>query len=191
MEAELMQTDVWSHFASEAVTYVSKAPTVIIILFATWFLSRIAARIAIGAGRLAKTDPAVVLLVTSSIRFVAWIFGFTAIFNALGLTQIALTLGGTVALVGMSLATGLNTIPQDLLAGIFLITDDDFTVGRTIKSGALEGVLQEVTIRKTKIVDADGKLHVIPNRTIDGAIYTINPPAPPKSESQGIGGKAS
>lgn len=177
METEVLQVGVWEQLAQEALKYISKAPTVAIILFATWFLSRIAARIAIGAGRLAKTDPAVVLLITSSIRFVAWIFGFTAIFNALGLTQIALTLGGTVALVAMSLATGLNTIPQDLLAGIFLITDDDFTVGRVIKTAGLEGTLKQVSIRKTKILDSEGKLHVIPNRTIDGATYTIYPPA--------------
>src|SRR5690554_1752830 len=183
MEGEALQVNVWTHFAEEAMNYASKAPTVIIILFATWFLSRIAVRIAISAGRLAKTDPAVVLLVTSSIRFIAWVFGFTAIFNALGLNQIALTLGGTVALVGMGLATGLNTIPQDLLAGIFLITDDDFTVGKRIKSGAMEGVLKEVTIRKTKIVDAEGKLHVIPNRSIDGAVYTIHPSE--KASAQG------
>lgn len=183
MDGEIAQIDMWGQLAEEALKYVSKAPTVLIILFATWFLSRIAARIAVGAGRLAKTDPAVVLLVTSSIRFVAWVFGFTAIFNALGLTQIALTLGGTVALVGMSLATGLNSIPQDLLAGIFLITDDDFTVGRVIKSGSLEGTLKEVTIRKTKVVDTDGKLHVIPNRTIDGATYTIYPPSDDQAET--------
>lgn len=177
MEAELVQLSVWDQLAEEALKYISKAPTVLLILFATWFLSRIAARIAVGAGKLAKADPAVVLLITSSIRFVAWIFGFTAIFNALGLTQIALTLGGTVALVAMSLATGLNTIPQDLLAGIFLITDDDFTVGRVIKTAGLEGTLKQVSIRKTKIVDSEGKLHVIPNRTIDGATYTIYPSA--------------
>lgn len=81
MEAELVQLSVWDQLAEEALKYISKAPTVLLILFATWFLSRIAARIAVGAGKLAKADPAVVLLITSSIRFVAWIFGFTAIFN--------------------------------------------------------------------------------------------------------------
>ena len=102
METELIQLSVWEQLTQEAMKYISKTPTVALIIFATWFLSRIAVRIVVGAGRIAKTDPAVVLLITSSIRFVAWIFGFTAIFNALGLTQIALTLGGTVALVAMS-----------------------------------------------------------------------------------------
>ena len=185
METELIQLSVWEQLTQEAMKYISKTPTVALIIFATWFLSRIAVRIAVGAGRIAKTDPAVVLLITSSIRFVAWIFGFTAIFNALGLTQIALTLGGTVALVAMSLATGLNTIPQDLLAGIFLITDEDFTVGRVIKTAGLEGTLKQVSIRKTKIVDNEGHLHVIPNRTIDGATYTIYPPADARAENSG------
>ena len=145
---------VWEHFFVETMQYVGKLPTVVIILVATWILSRLAVRIAIGAGRLAKADPAVLSLISSSVRFIAWIFGFAAIFNALGLTQIALALGGTVALVGMSLASGLNTIPQDLLAGIFLISDDDLAVGSIVKTGSVEGRLEKVTIRKTKVVDA-------------------------------------
>lgn len=184
MDLVLTDPTVWDRIVHEVTTYASKAPTVLLILFVTWFLSRLAVRIATGAGRLAKTDPSVVLLLSSSIRFIAWIFGFTALFNALGLTQIALTLGGTVALVGMSLATGLNTIPQDLLAGIFLISDEDFSVGKTIKSAAMEGILQQVTIRKTKIIDTEGKMHVIPNRVIDQATYTIYPDAPPKVETE-------
>lgn len=176
MDQALSNPEVWKSLATEVVNYVSKAPTILTILLGTWLLSRFAVRIATGAGRLARTDPAVVRLIASSVKFVAWIFGFTAVFNALGLTQIAITLGGTVALVGMSLASGLNTIPQDLLAGIFLISDEDFKAGRMVKTGGIEGVLREVTIRKTKIVDAEGKLHVIPNRTIDQATYVIYGP---------------
>ena len=102
METELIQLSVWEQLTQEAMKYISKTPTVALIIFATWFLSRIAVRIVVGAGRIAKTDPAVVLLITSSIRFVAGSSGSLPSSTPFGLTQIALTLGGTVALVAMS-----------------------------------------------------------------------------------------
>ena len=77
------------------------------------------------------------------------------------------------------------------MAGIFLITDEDFTVGRVIKTAGLEGTLKQVSIRKTKIVDNEGHLHVIPNRTIDGATYTIYPPADARAENSGGAEEAS
>ena len=58
---------------------------------------------------------------------------------------------------------------QDLLAGIFLLGDKEFCKRRVrIKAGGVEGELEELTIRKTRIRDAEGNLHVDPNRNVDG-----------------------
>ena len=58
--------------------------------------------------------------------------------------------------------------------GCLLIADDDFRVGYTVKTGALEGVVESVTIRKTN--QGRGRdLHTVPNRLIDNATYIIIP----------------
>ena len=96
-----------------------------------------------------------------------------AVTASLGMQQVSLALGGSVALVAMALASGMNSVTQDLLAGVFLIADDDFRVGYKVKTGSLEGMVESVTIRKTKIRDEEGVLHTVPNRIIDNATYTL------------------
>ena len=74
----------------------------------------------------------------------------------------------------MALATGLNSVAQDLLAGIFLLSDEKFTVGIRVKAGGVEGTVEELTIRKTRIRDDNGELHTVPNRNVDSATYIIH-----------------
>ena len=123
-----------------------------------------------------RIDPTLATLLQSIVGFVGWIFVLAAATASLGMQQVSLALGGSVALVAMALASGMNSVTQDLLAGVFLIADDDFRVGYTVKTGALEGVVESVTIRKTKIRDAEGILHTVPNRLIDNATYTLIDP---------------
>lgn len=158
---------------SQAWTYIAKIPMALIAIGVTWVISRVSIKLVVGTSKVTRVNTEITSLLTSFVRFVAWVLGFAAVFNALGMTQVSLALGGSVALIATALATGLNTIPQDLLAGIFLISDDDFHVGKMVKAAGIEGRLEKISIRKAKIRDKDGNLHVVPNRTIDQAIYTI------------------
>lgn len=158
---------------ANAWTYVTRIPNALIAIAVTWIISRIALKLVLGASKVVRINMEITSLISSFVRFVAWVLGFAAVFNALGMTQVSLALGGSVALIATALATGLNTIPQDLLAGIFLISDDDFKVGKLVKAGGIEGYLERVSIRKTRIRDKDGNLHVVPNRTIDQSTYVI------------------
>jgi len=123
-------------------------------------------------------------LLSSSVSFVGWVIGISATLNALGLTQVSLALGGSVALVAMALATGLNTVSQDLLAGIYLLSDDDFVIGARVRAAGVEGEIIRLSMRKTKVKDKDGLIYAIPNRNIDAATYTIVEKGPPKARQK-------
>ncbi|HHT26947.1 MAG TPA: mechanosensitive ion channel family protein [Firmicutes bacterium] len=163
---------------TQSAQYLAKVPGAIVTLLATWIIIRLVKKLVKTATQLTKADPTAQSLLSSGVGFVGWVIGIAATLNALGLQQISLALGGSVALVAMALATGLNTISQDLLAGIFLLSDDDFNIGAKVRATGLEGEIMKLTIRKTKIRDRDGVLHVIPNRNIDAATFTIISPAP-------------
>lgn len=167
-----------SELLTQSAQYLAKVPGAIITLLATWIIIRLVKKIIKTATQLTKVDPTAQSLLSSGAGFVGWVVGIAATLNALGLQQISLALGGSVALVAMALATGLNTISQDLLAGIFLLSDDDFNIGAKVRTTGLEGEIMKLTIRKTKIMDRDGMIHVIPNRNIDAATFTIISPAP-------------
>ena len=112
-------------------------------------------------------------MVLSVVSFAGWIFGLAAALSVMELHQLSLALGGSIALITMAMATGLNSVTQDLMAGMFLIGDEEFTVGKRVKAGGVEGNIVGVSIRKTRIQDDSGQVHTIPNRNVDGAIYII------------------
>ncbi len=170
----------WQQLGSSTLDYVDKAPAAIITLIITYVVVRLMKRIAVVTLRLARADMTLRSLILSIVGFAGWIIGIAAALNALGLTQISLALGGSVALVAMALASGLSSIAQDLLAGIFLFSDEDFSIGRQVRAAGIEGVVTQLSIRKTKIRDKDGLVHTVPNRTIDGATYTTLPDVPDK-----------
>ena len=90
-------------------------------------------------------------MVSSAIGFVGWILIVAAALGVMNLSQLSLAIGGSVALVAMALATGLNNITQDVLAGIFLLLDRRFRLGSRVRAAGVEGTVEALTIRKTLI----------------------------------------
>ena len=168
----------------QTVSYVVRIPGAIITLIATYILIRLMKRVLAAAASLAHLETTAKSLISSSVSFVGWVIGISATLNALGLTQVSLALGGSVALVAMALATGLNSVSQDLLAGIYLLSDDDFGIGARVRTAGVEGEIIRLSMRKTKIRDKDGMIHAIPNRNIDAATYTIIAQSPSKTREK-------
>ncbi len=167
-------SDAWySQALSQIGGYLSKMPGAILTIAIGAIIVKILRMLVARTTKMTRIDPTLATLLQSIVGFVGWIFVLAAATASLGMQQVSLALGGSVALVAMALASGMNSVTQDLLAGVFLIADDDFRVGYTVKTGALEGVVESVTIRKTKIRDAEGILHTVPNRLIDNATYTL------------------
>ena len=167
-------SNAWYTDALAQVTGIlSKLPAAIFTL-AIGALVVKALKLIVGrATKMTQIDPTLGTLLQSMASFAGWVFVLAAATASLGMQQVSLALGGSIALVAMALASSVNSVTQDLLAGVFLIADQDFKVGYTVKTGNLEGVVESVTIRKTKIRDAEGVLHTVPNRLIDNATYTL------------------
>lgn len=108
-------------------------------------------------------------IVTSLIDALLGVFLIIAVLQSLGLTSIALVFSGSIAVLGLALASGASTLTADVLAGIFLARDRDFSVGDLVKAGdpPIEGIVESMDMRRTRIRDDKGKLHIIPNSVIE------------------------
>lgn len=167
------------------MTYVEKLPAALVTLVIAYILIRLAKSAVLKVTALARADRTIQTMFQSVVGFVGWILALAAVLNVMELSQLSLALGGSIALIAMALTTGLNNVAQDLLSGIFLLSDREFATGKWVKAGGVEGRVEELTIRKTRIRDRDGNLHTIPNRNVDGATYVIMPAAaddPPAQE---------
>lgn len=55
----------------------------------------------------------------------------------------------------------------------FLAKDRDFEIGYKVKIGEITGLVQSIDVRKVRIVDSEGKLHIIPNANIDKSGWKV------------------
>lgn len=72
----------------------------------------------------------------------------------------------TAGIGGVALAFGAQTLVKDIVTGIIIIVDDTYRVGDWIKAAGIEGTVETLGVRHTKIRDYDGSLHTIPNSQI-------------------------
>src|SRR6185437_1158513 len=66
--------------------------------------------------------------------------------------------------VGIGL--GAQSIFKDMLNGIFILVEDQYNVGEVVKIAGLQGTVEDLTLRLTRLRDSDGTLYVIPNSQI-------------------------
>lgn len=158
---------------STDAVYIAHLPAALVTLLVFYVALRLIQKAIRTAAQLAGVDRAIKTMVLSIVSFVGWVLALSAALSVMNLNQLSLALGGSVALVAMAPATGLNNVAQHLMAGIFLLTDKRFHVGARVRVNGIEGVVEGVTIRKTFIRSDDGWLHTVPNRNIDQNTYVI------------------
>ena len=97
----------------------------------------------------------------------ALIIGIVTFFLVLAELSIDITpLLASAGIVGVALALGAQTIVKDFLGGIFILLEDQYNVGDTIKIAGISGAVEEVNLRRTVLRDLDGIVHFIPNSAI-------------------------
>lgn len=72
----------------------------------------------------------------------------------------------SVGIVGVALGFGAQSLVKDFLTGLFMLMEDQYGVGDVIDVGPATGTVEAVSLRVTKIRDADGTLWYVPNGTM-------------------------
>ena len=72
----------------------------------------------------------------------------------------------SAGIVGLALGFGAQSLVKDLLAGLFMLLEDQYGVGDTVDVGEATGVVESVGLRITTIRDARGVLWYIRNGEI-------------------------
>jgi small conductance mechanosensitive channel len=67
---------------------------------------------------------------------------------------------------GIAAGFGAQTLVRDWLAGILIITDNQFAVGDVVRAAGVAGKVEVVSLHHTELRDGDGALHFIPNGEI-------------------------
>ena len=144
-----------------------------------WGIRRVGLRMIASADRLGEFIPDEVRFGGSSSRLQARTETVTAIARsvasivvvivaaALILAELGASLPAILAsagVVGVALGFGAQTLVRDMLAGFFIVVEDRYGVGDIVDCGApVQGVVERVTLRSTRVRDVNGTVWHIAN----------------------------
>ncbi len=68
--------------------------------------------------------------------------------------------------LGLAVGFGAQSLVKDVLAGLFIILENQYRKGDVIKIAGESGGVEEINLRRTVLRDMDGAYHVVPNGEI-------------------------
>jgi len=92
------------------------------------------------------------------------IFAISTMLPEFGVNIAAMLAG--LGIVGIAVGFGAQSLIKDLLAGIFILLEDQYRVGDVVNVAGIGGLVEEIGLRRTVLRDLDGVVHSIPNSEI-------------------------
>ncbi len=179
--------------AELAQWFVDTPLRIVCILLVAWILTRVARRVirksARGLansaedgtlGRVSQTavvgaavpDPARAYarmgalqnVLANVVSTIIWVIASLLVLGELNINLAPLIAGAGIA--GVALGFGAQQMVRDYLAGIYIVSEDQFGPGDTIDLLDISGTVEEVSLRSTKLRDVDGVLWTVSNGEI-------------------------
>ena len=132
---------------------------VILALFVTAFVLKWIRKLV--TRKLLKQDKAKFNSIFSFGRWFIYIIILLITFDNIGVNVTALFAASAALLIGIGLA--LQTLFQDIIAGVFIMVDQSVHVGDIIELEGKVGRVEEIHLRTTRAVTVDNRVLIIPN----------------------------
>jgi len=85
------------------------------------------------------------------------------------LSEIGINITPVVAgfgIAGIAIGFGAQSLVRDLIAGIFILMENHYSVGDVVRIADIAGIVEQISLRRTILRDLDGIVHVVPNGEI-------------------------
>jgi small-conductance mechanosensitive channel len=103
-------------------------------------------------------------LVANIWRFFVLVVAVSVVLGMLGVNLTPLLASATI--IGATLGFGAQQLIRDYFSGFLLTVEDQFSVGESVIVDLVEGVIEDVTMRVTRVRGVDGTVYFIPNGDI-------------------------
>jgi small conductance mechanosensitive channel len=101
-------------------------------------------------------------------RVLIVLVGVTLVLMVFGVWEIPLApLLAVGSAFGVALGFGAQSLVKDVIAGFFILAEDQYRIGDVIKVGGVAGKVEDIRPRVTVLRDLDGNVHYVPNGHID------------------------
>ncbi|MDR2252273.1 MAG: mechanosensitive ion channel family protein [Bifidobacteriaceae bacterium] len=103
-------------------------------------------------------------VLNSVVSAVVWILAACLILESLGV-NVGLIIT-SLGVAGVAIGLGAQSLVKDMVAGIFLLVEDQYGIGDEVDAGPATGVVESMSLRVTTLRDADNVVWYIPNGSI-------------------------
>ncbi len=100
-------------------------------------------------------------------KIVIWTAAIIMIIHEFGLDTSGILTGAGI--LGLAVGFGAQSLVKDVIAGFFILLEDQYGVGDVVRIGDHDGVVEHMTLRITTLRNFEGHVHIIPN----GAVSTV------------------
>jgi small conductance mechanosensitive channel len=124
------------------------------------------------------SNPFLAATVTKLAMLPVWVLFFYLTLMTLGMQGLATTIIGGTGVLGIVLGFAFKGIAENFLSGLLLAIRSPFTKGDMIKVDNFQGVVQNLNMRGTTIMDLEGNLVLIPNTNVIQSVvtnFTVHP----------------
>lgn len=137
----------------------------IIVVYALSKLIRMFFRKQMKKSNRAKT---VITLFDGIIKYTSAIILIMLVLKACGVNTAAIF--ASVGILTLVIGLGCQTLIADIVAGMFIIFENEYNVGEIITIGDFRGTVIEIGIRATKLLDTAGNIKIINNSNVSNVI---------------------
>lgn len=154
---------------------IPNIPAAIFILLVGIIFIRLLSHLISFSLRITRLQRSLVDIIVKLIDIALWIFLGIACLQFLGLNNVALAVSGSFAFIVLGISQGGAAMVGDTLSGLGLARDRDFAIGDHIKviDKKIEGIIEQMDIRRTRIRTLQGKKYIVPNSMIDKSGWVL------------------
>lgn len=170
---------LWDYFSNPELwlTILGGAVRIVLIIFFAWLIVSIVRRVVDklfvqkrkGPLRIPKRrEDTLKKLIKSVVAYVVYFMAIVMVLQVFNFEIGPLLAGAGVA--GLAIGFGAQNLVRDIISGFFIIFEDQFSVGDYVLASGVEGTVEEIGLRTSKIVSWTGELNIVPNGNIDQVI---------------------
>jgi small-conductance mechanosensitive channel len=142
------------------------------IVFFMWVLSKVLRFVISSFTKVGSKSSTIGIIVNSIIKYATVLIALFLILSAWGVNTPTLLAGAGI--LGLAISFGAQSLIEDVISGLFIIFEKDFSVGDIIEVDGFRGTVMAIGIRTTKIEDMAGDVKILNNSDIRGAVNTSN-----------------
>jgi moderate conductance mechanosensitive channel len=165
--------DNWSDDSIDFVRH--EVPRIIGVLIIAFILTRLLKAAARHISNLSSKDVLPSAIRSQQIRTLSGVIYSVGVFVIMFVAalQILPLLGinmgpllASAGIAGVAIGFGAQTLVRDFINGFFILVENQYDIGDTIKVAGVQGTVELMTLRRTVLRDADGTVHNVPSSQI-------------------------